>query len=243
MSNDQPPWARPRASDRPNPPPGSPGPSAGRRSPLTGATPGRPGPPPGRRPPPPPAPASADRAAEPAAADPHAGVITGPIKINRPTYSRKSVPGLLAVSAAALISIAALAGRALIGGMSAVAFLVGLLLPLLCVAAVAAGHRYTRSTGGHDAVWSFGIRTADGATVPVSLRTDAPRDALRTGDLVRLDKGRRGSVRAVEVLHTLNGAPVRRVQAHAALSPIQWAGFALAAALLLVSAITLLGWW
>jgi hypothetical protein len=221
----------------------TPGPSPGRRGPLTGATPGQPGPPPGRRPPPTPAPASADPAAESAGADPHAGVITGPVRINRPTYSRKSVPGLLAVCAAALISIAALAGRALTGGMGVVAFLLGLLLPIVCVAAVVAGHRYTRSTGGRDAVWSFGIRTAEGATVPVSLRTDAPRDAFRTGDLVRLDTGRRGSVRAVEVLHTLNGAPVRRVEAHAALSPIQWVGFALAAALLVVSAITLLGWW
>ncbi|MDI6097131.1 hypothetical protein QLQ12_00725 [Actinoplanes sp. NEAU-A12] len=170
-------------------------------------------------------------------------MITGSVRITAAALPSRSVPGLLAVSAAALISIAAIVGRSLSGGVGTGLLLVGLLVPLLVVAAVVAAQRWVPAGAGSNAVWEFTVRAASGSTVHVVLRTDAPRDSLRSGDLVRLTPsrsgslaraatGRGGSVRAVEVLAALDGPVIRRVTATAALPPAQILGLALAVALL-----------
>jgi hypothetical protein len=174
---------------------------------------------------------------------PVAGVVAGQVRITAATVPSGSAPGLVAVSAAALICIAAWTGRALTGAVGAGALTAAIVVPLVLVAVVAVAHRRFPATGGADAVWEFTVRTAEGAPVPVSLRTGAPRDSLRPRDPVRLvpaRSGRRGAVRVVEVLATPEGPVLHRIVADPTLSPVQRSGLLLAVLLLLATAATLL---
>ncbi len=200
-------------------------------------------PPPGRRPPPAaPAPPPEGPAA-PATPQDTVGLIAGPVRMTKPTLSEKSSPGLVAVAIAAGLTLVATGGRALTGGVGLGLLLAGIVLPLVLVAAVAViRHRAARSpasSGG--SVRHFTVRTTAGLSVPGIVRDGQPADALRTHDLVRLVKGRRGRIRAVEVLAGLNGPVVRRLVDRPALGAAEWAGFASAAVLLAVAAVILLG--
>ncbi|WP_157751689.1 hypothetical protein [Actinoplanes derwentensis] len=83
------------------------------------------------------------------------------------------------------------------------------------------------------------------------MRTDADRDSLRAGDLVRViparhagllrkNSGRLVPLRAVEVLAEPDGAVVRRIDATTALPPVQIAGLALAVVLLVATVVSFL---
>jgi hypothetical protein len=174
---------------------------------------------------------------------PVAGVVAGPVRVTAATVPSGSAPGLVAVAAAALICVAAWTGRALTGEVGAGLLTAGIVLPLALVAGVAVAHRRFPASGGADAVWEFTVRVAGGVRVPVSLRTGAPRGSLGPRDPVRLvpaRSGRRGAVRAVEVLATPDGPVLRRIVASPALSPVQRAGLLLAALLLVVTVVILL---
>jgi hypothetical protein len=173
-------------------------------------------------------------------------VVAGPVRVTAAAVSSHSVPGLVAVSIAALISIAAWAGRALSGGMSTALLLAGLIAPLLVVTAVVVAQRLLPVVTGWDSVWQFTVRTANGVLVQATLRTDVPPAALRSGDLVRVTPsssvlnrvapGRHSQVRIVEVLAARNGPVTRRIAATAALPPAQLLGLGLAVALLAATA-------
>lgn len=172
-----------------------------------------------------------------------AGVVAGPVRITAATVPSGSAPGLVAVSAAALICVAAWIGRALTGEVGAGLLVAGVVGPPALVAVVAVAHRRFPAAGGADTVWEFTVRAVGGARVPVVLRTAAPRGSLKSRDPVRLvpaRSGRRGAVRAVEVLATPDGPVLRRIVASPALPPVQWAGLLLAAVLLVVTVVTLL---
>ncbi|WP_433795160.1 hypothetical protein [Actinoplanes sp. CA-252034] len=170
------------------------------------------------------------------------GVVAGQVRVTAATVPSGSAPGLVAVSAAALICVAAWTGRALTGDVGAGLLTAGIVIPLLLVAAVAVAHR-RRPAGVADAVWEFTVRIADGSKAPVLLRTDAPRGSLGPRDPVRLipaRSGRRGAVQAVEVLAAPDGPVLRRITASPTLSPVQLAGLVLAAILLAATAAILL---
>ncbi|GAA4951751.1 hypothetical protein [Actinoplanes utahensis] len=152
---------------------------------------------------------------------------------------------------AAGISIAAWTGRSLAGGVGGGLVLTAVLVPLLLVVILAVAHRLLPAGGGSAAVWEFTVRAAHGAGLRVSIRTGAPRDSLRRGDLVRVVPARRarlrrrapdrhGPLRAVEILTALGGPVVRRVDADPSLPPVQIAGLALAVLLLASAAAAVL---
>ncbi|MEU4164505.1 hypothetical protein [Actinoplanes sp. NPDC026670] len=183
---------------------------------------------------------------------PAAGVVAGPVRVTAATVPTGSVPGLVAVSAAALICVAAWAGRALTGEIGSGLLAAGVITPLLVVAAVVVAHRRYPAPSGADTVWEFTVRAGDGTRIPVLLRTGAPRGSLRPRDQVRLvpaRPGRRGvparsgrgrAVQAVEVLAGPDGPVLRRIAASPALSPVQRAGLFLAVLLLAATVATLL---
>jgi hypothetical protein len=174
---------------------------------------------------------------------PVAGVVAGQVRITAATVPSGSAPGLVAVSAAALICIAAWIGRALTGEVGAGLLVAGIVIPPALVTAIAVAHRRFPATGGADTVWEFTVRADGGARIPVSLRTAAPRGSLGPRDPVRLvpaRSGRRGAVQAVEVLATPDGPVLRRIVASPALPPVQRAGLLLAALLVVATIVTLL---
>lgn len=124
------------------------------------------------------------------------------------------------------------------------------LVPLLLVAGVALAHRLVPAGGGSAAVWEFTVRPAHGADIRAAIRTGAPRDSLRRGDLVRVTPARRAGLlrktpdrhaplRAVEILASRGGRVVRRVDADPSLPPVQLTGMFLAVLLLASTAAAL----
>lgn len=175
-------------------------------------------------------------------------MIAGPVRVTAVAVSRRAVPGLVAVSVAALISIAAWCGRALFADMGTGLFLAGVIVPLVPVVGVAVAQRL-RPGGGDDAIWEIDVRNASGRVRRVSLRTDAERGSLLTGDSVRVIPARRASLireasdtrrplRAVEVLGASGGSVVHRIDATSALSPVQRAGLVLAVLLLAATVVS-----
>jgi hypothetical protein len=180
--------------------------------------------------------------ADPAAAAGHLpgpliGVIAGPVQSSAVPATAHTMPGLVAVVIAAVIALAAVAGRALAGGLPQPLLIAGLLAPPLLVAAVAVA---ARASGGAGSTRRFTLRPATGPATHHTLRAARSGDALNQGDLVRLVPGRTG-LRAVEVLATLNGPVLRRVAATPSVPPAQMAGLTVAAALLAAAALLLLG--
>ncbi|WP_430789008.1 hypothetical protein [Actinoplanes sp. G11-F43] len=184
------------------------------------------------------------------AVQPYIGVLTGPARVTAAAVSGRSAPGLLAVSVAALISIAAWSGRALFADMGTTMFLTGVIVPLVLVAGVAIAQRL-QPAPGDDAVWEFTVRTDKGSVHHHSLRTGARRDALRPGDLLRVSPARhatlfrrtadrRSPARAVEILATPAGPVIDRLNATSALPTPQRAGLALAVLLLAATVISFL---
>jgi hypothetical protein len=72
---------------------------------------------------------------------PVVGVVAGQVRVTAATVPSGSAPGLVAVSAAALICVAARIGRALTGAAGAGLLTAGILTPLPLVAVVAVAHR------------------------------------------------------------------------------------------------------
>jgi len=136
--------------------------------------------------------------------------------------------------------VAATGFRALASGVGSTEILLGVVLPILVVAAITLLRHRTAKTPA-TAVRHFTLRTTSGESVPYSLRDGQPIDALRTGDLVRVVPGRRGTARAIEVLVGLNGPVVRRLENRLTPALPEWAGFAAAAALVTTGVAVLLG--
>ncbi|MEU8656986.1 hypothetical protein [Actinoplanes philippinensis] len=111
------------------------------------------------------------------------------------------------------------------------------------MAATAFAHHRHPAARDTATVWEFTVRLTGGERLPVTLRTDAPRGALRPRDHVRLIPARhtrRGAVKAVEILATPTGPILHRITASPTLPPVQRAGLLLAALLLAATAATLL---
>ncbi|GAA1624205.1 hypothetical protein [Actinoplanes couchii] len=180
----------------------------------------------------------------------YTGVIARPIGVTAAAVSGRSSPGLLAVSVAALISVAAWVGRALFADMSTGLFLAGIVVPVVLVVGVAVAQRL-RPAAGDDAVWELTVRTDDGRRLHASMRTDADREFLFPGDLIRMTPARHANLlrktpdrliplRSVELLTGSGGQVSQRIKATSALPPVQLAGLVLAVALLVATVITFL---
>ena len=245
MTDEPPPWARPRSDDAPASParrvfpqaadPGrkrgwEPDPEPGGRSnpePGRGDASTTVGPPPGPRPP------AATGGAGSAAPrrDPHVGLVTGPVKVTAVAETQRTGVGVVAVAMSAVIVLAALVAAVLAGRAGPVLLLVGSAVAVLAVAAVAGAHRVAIRRGTAS-VCRFALRAETGTVVAYTLRGADPAGAPHTGDLVRVVPGRDGTARVVEVLAGLHGPVVRRVTGSGLLAPVQWAGLGLAFGLL-----------
>jgi hypothetical protein len=168
---------------------------------------------------------------------PLTGVIDGPVRSSAVPATAHTMPGLVAVTIAAVIALAAVAGRALAGDLPRPLLIVGLVVPPLLIVAAALA---TRAGGGAGAIRRFRLRPATGPATDHTLHTTRAGEALNPGDLVRLVPGRRGP-RAVEVVASLDGPMIRRLEAAPAVPPAQWAGLIVAAGLLIAAALLLLG--
>jgi hypothetical protein len=168
------------------------------------------------------------------------GLVAGPVQVGLEPAAARSAPGLAAVAVTAVVTIAGAAGRMLLDGPSLVLLTLGLAMPVLFLAAVGIAEWWTRRSGA-GTVLRFTLRATTATSTSYTLRGNLPAGGLQTGDLVRVLPGRRGSVRAVEVLATLNGPVLRRLAGRPALPPVQMIGFALAAVLLATTVLLLLG--
>ncbi|HWS35946.1 MAG TPA: hypothetical protein VN408_24815 [Actinoplanes sp.] len=175
-------------------------------------------------------------------------MVGGPVLITATAVSGRAAPGLLAVSVAALISIAAWSGRALFSDMSTALFLTGVIVPLVLVAGVAIMQRLRPATGDH-VLWELTVRAGRGRPLHASLRTDAANDPPRSGapvrvipawhaGLLRTTPDRIIPLRTVEILAEPDGPTAHRFDAASALPPIQRAGLALAVLLLAATVVS-----
>jgi hypothetical protein len=199
-------------------------------------------PPPGRRPPPPPT-TSAQDAAVPAA-DPHLGVLAGLAEQNR---SRRSYPGFVVLIVAAVLVVATVLGRSLVGGVPVALVIV----PIALVAAVALAQRLTR--GGTDLsvpVHNFRLQPTDGRTGYFIIDGEIDPNSLKSGDLVRVhgrgERDGRTVARSVDILATLNGPVVRQVTGREptavfAARVLSWISIALAVLLVALAATVIAG--
>jgi hypothetical protein len=233
MTEEPPPWARPRedsgrlfASRRLN----QEVPET-RRPPRTAA-----GPPPGPKPPPIPA------AAEPPPVrrDPLIGLITGPVSYTRVTQDHRPGIGVVAVAMSAVIAAAALVATALAGRAGTGLLVVGTVLIVVCAGAVAVANRLA-IRGGMGSECRFVLRAETGRSTAWSLHGAPQTGVLHTGDLVRIVPGAKGKARAVEVLAGMDGPVLRRLEGRGLLAPLQWAGLAVAVALLALTTAVLWG--
>jgi hypothetical protein len=85
------------------------------------------------------------------------------------------------------------------------------------------------------------MRAETGRTATWTLLGADPDGVLRAGDLVRIVPGPGNQARTVEVLAGPDGPVVRRLNGRGLLAPVQWAGLALAAALLVMTTAVLYG--
>ncbi|GID31990.1 hypothetical protein [Paractinoplanes brasiliensis] len=236
MSEQPPPWARPREDtgqmfpsrrvreenpepNRPARPPAAPG-----------------GPPPGPRPP------AAPGDTEPAAVrrDPHIGLVTGPVTYTAVAEAHRAGIGVVAVVMSAVIAMVALLATALAGRAGGVLLLTGSALIAACVTAVVLADRLAIRRGmGSEC--RFVLRAETGRSVTWSLHGAPRNDLLRTGDLIRVVPGPRRQARAVEVLAAPDGPVVRRLTGGGLLAPVQWSGLALAVVLLAFTTAVLFG--
>jgi hypothetical protein len=190
----------------------------------------------GSRPPP----AAGQSETTAAAGDPYVGLIAGPVHAGLEPMVARSAPGLAAVAVAAIVTIAGAAGRMLTDGPDPALLALGLAMPLSFLAAIGLAEWWTRRAGT-GTILRFTVRATTATSTSYTLRGQLPAGGLQTGDLVRVVPGRRGTVRAVDVLATLNGPVLRRLAGRPILPPVQIAGFALAAVLLATTVILLLG--
>ena len=181
---------------------------------------------------------ASDSAAAPAP-DPYVGVIAGPVELAAGKHSRRPA-GLIAVAGAAAVTMATVAGWSLFGDGGRATLIAGLVGPLLAVAAVAVAWLLGLRRGV-DKVRRFTLRAGTATSTAYELHDDAPREALRTGDIVRVVPGRGGSVRAVEILASLSGPVVGYLGRRPLVPPVDWAGFGLAAVLLMITSAILFG--
>jgi hypothetical protein len=171
--------------------------------------------------------------------DPHVGLVAGPVHVDRPEWTVASSPGLVAAAVAALLAMLAVLVRAAFGDMDGVLLLVGLVGPVVVVA-ICAGTQWRSLRNGSDALLRFTVRMSTRRSVSHDLRSDLSRQTLVTGDIVRVVTGPRGAVRAVEVLATLDGPVLRRLERRPVMTPVQWAGVGASAGLLLEAVAVLL---
>lgn len=231
MSEEPPPWARPRENaERPY---------ASRRVPQEEPEARRP-----ERPPTvvtaPPAPAGAVPPQPAVRQDPHIGLITGPVGYTRVVDPNRTGIGVVAVAMSAVFALVAVVATALAGRTGLAHLLIGTVVPVACVAAVAWANRLAVRRGlGSEC--RFVLRAETGRSVTWTLRDAGPTDVPHTGDLVRVVPGSGRAARAVEVLAGPDGPVVRRLIGRTRLAPVQWAGLALAAALLVLTTAVLFG--
>jgi hypothetical protein len=159
------------------------------------------------------APSITDDASSAAEPDPRVGVVAGPIEV---TTAGRSFPGFAILAAAAVVTVAAMAGQTLIGRVGGAKSTAGVLGPVLLVVLVWLARRLIgRGADPSVSVRRFRVQPVSGRTTSYILEGEVPPDALRTGDLVRVH-GRRvrdGHVvaRSIDVLATLGGPAVRAV--------------------------------
>jgi hypothetical protein len=181
-------------------------------------------------PPPFQAPAEPDKVRQ----DPHIGLITGAVSFTKDAEAHRPGIGVVAVGMSAVICVLALVAT---GSGSLVT---GSAVALACVAAVVVANRLAIHKGLRSKC-RFAMRAETGRTTTWTLLGASAEGVLRAGDLVRIVPGPRGRARAVEVLAGPDGPILRRLSGRALLAAVQWAGLALAAALLAMTTAVLYG--
>jgi hypothetical protein len=177
-------------------------------------------------------------------ADPHVGVVAGPVGETR---SKRSYPGFVVLIVAAVLAVAAVLGRGLVGD-------VPLALAVVPPVLVAGMWLALRLTGGGGEltvpVRRFRLQPADGRTGHFLIEGEIAPGSLEPGVLVRVHaRGERDGhtvARQVDVLATLSGPVVRQVsgrpsRAVAAARLLSVIGLVLAGILLVGAAIVVAG--
>jgi hypothetical protein len=161
--------------------------------------------------------------------DPYTGVISGPVS---ETDRKRDIVGLASPAVAAVVLIAATAGRTVAGRMSVVA----LAAVSLAAATVVAGVWLTNRRGRGAPVRRFRLQPADGRTTEYVV--DGP-GRLRSGDLVRVTgvrtRGGEHRVHRVEVLAALDGPRLAEIPGRSPYADL--VPPALAAAMLVLSVV------
>jgi hypothetical protein len=187
---------------------------------------------------------AAEPSDEPAGIDPHLGVVAGEIAR---TTARLSLPGLPILAAAATVTVAAVASRALTGRISGGVLAAGMLGPVLLVGAAWLARRVVDPGDRRSVAWRFRVQPATGMGRTYLLEGDVPPGALRTGDLVRVNEGRtrvsdsgpETVARSVDVLATLDGPVIRAVVGRRALAVRGFSGGCVVLAVLMLAAAVL----
>jgi hypothetical protein len=233
MSEEPPPWARPRENtDRL---------FASRRVHEQEPRRQRPARPPPAPRPAPPAPAETAEPAEPVVRrDPHVGLITGPVDVTEVAADRRPDIGVVAVVMSAVIAVAALVATALAGRAGALPLMAASTAPVVSVLAVVLINRIAVRRG-LSSQCRFFIRSETGESVAWTMHGAAQAGVLRTGDLVRVVPGAGHRARVVEVLAGPDGPMIRRLTGRTRPAPVQWIGVAIAVALLVLTTAVLFG--
>ncbi|MFI5889769.1 hypothetical protein ACIA5D_06570 [Actinoplanes sp. NPDC051513] len=202
MSDEPPPWARPRddsgrlfASRRVNQQ--MPEPRRPARTPVAAAGPPPPlGPEPpldlGPQPPSGPKPPVATDAADPSAVrrDPLIGLITSQVTYTKGVQAGRPGIGLVAVAMSAVITLAALVATALAGATGAPLLVIGSAISIASVAVVALANRLAVRRGMASEC-RFVMRAETGRSAAWTLRGAPQTGQLRTGDLIRIVPAKR----------------------------------------------------
>jgi hypothetical protein len=239
MSEEPPPWARPREdTDRL---------FASRRVHGEEQTRQRPAPPPAAPRPAPRQPAERNEPAEPnervepaVRRDPHVGLITGPVDVTEVAADHRPDIGVVAVVMSAVIAAAALIATALAGRAGVLPLVAGSAVPVVAVVAVVVANRFAVRRGLASQC-RFVVRAETGESVTWTMTGAAPTGVLRTGDLVRVVPGSGRWARTVDVLAGPDGPVIRRLTGRTGPVPVQWIGVAVAAALLVFTTAVLFG--
>jgi hypothetical protein len=233
MSQEPPPWARPREDSERL--------FVSRRVPELGPKPEHPAGPPAAVVGPPPAPKqAAPKPPAPIRQDTLIGLITSPMSYTDVAAAHRPGIGVVAVAMSATIALVAIVATAIAGRAGAGLLLIGSAVPLACLVVVALADRLALRSGmGSEC--RFVVRAETGESVAWTLHGAARAAAPRTGDLVRIVPGGKGKARAVEVLAGPDGPVVRRITGKSLLAPVQWAGLALAVVLVALTAAVLHG--
>jgi len=185
-------------------------------------------------------PTSVQPPVQPPAIDPHLGVVAGDVTR---TTTRLSFPGLPILAAAAVATVAAVAGGTLTGRITGGVLAAGVLGPALLVGVAWLVRRVVDAGDRRSVAWRFRVQPATGMGRTYLLEGDLSPGALRTGDLVRVTEGRTrdGDIVAlsVDVLATLDGPVIRAVVGRRALVVRGFDGGCVVLAVLMLAAAVL----